>query len=392
MPEDSTQRPLRIALITTDDRQHYGQFERETPFFGTAVQALLDGFQGLPEVHVDVLCNVQRPVRSPKHLAPNIEYHSLVVPKIGWLRAGYLGCILAVRRKLRPLRPDIVHGEGTERDCGMCAAFSGFPNVVTIHGNIKAIANIYNNSFGSYYWMAAKLETLALRHTGGVFCNSAYTQALVAPRAKKVWRAPNALRSEFFSPLPAKESTCGTSFLNIGVVEPRKRQLELLAVGRRLHERGFKFEMQFAGFLPPGSDYTAQFTRELAQAQQAGYARHLGSLSTAQLIEAMDHAIALIHFPREEAFGLVVAEALARNLKLFGAACGGIVDIADGVDGAELVAPEDSAGLELALTQWLSSGCPPPRPSAPLMRQRYHPEVIARRHIEIYKELLATTH
>ena len=48
-------------------------------------------------------------------------------PKIGWLRTLYQGCVRATRRKLREIQPDIVHGQGTERDCAIGAVLSGFP-------------------------------------------------------------------------------------------------------------------------------------------------------------------------------------------------------------------------------------------------------------------------
>ena len=102
----------------------------------------------------------------------------------------------------------------------------------------------------------------------------------------------------------------------------------------------------------------------------------------------MDAASALVHFPGEEAFGLVAAEALARNLKLFAGATGGVVDIAAGIEGAELFSGQDWPGLEKSLARWLETGCPRPRTASAVMRQRYAPEVIARRHLEIYREVL----
>ena len=71
----------------------------------------------LPDVEVHVVSCTQQPMKSPIKLAENIFFHSLLVPKIGWLRTGYQGCIRAVRKKLRAIQPDIVHGQGTERDC-----------------------------------------------------------------------------------------------------------------------------------------------------------------------------------------------------------------------------------------------------------------------------------
>ena len=67
---------------------------------------------------------VQRPVWVPEKIGPNIFYHTEIVPKWGWMRGGYLGCIRSVRRQLQKIRPDIVHGQGTERFCAISAAFN----------------------------------------------------------------------------------------------------------------------------------------------------------------------------------------------------------------------------------------------------------------------------
>ena len=379
---------MRIVQLTTDSREHYGDYTNPNPGFGAAPEALLQGFALLPEVEIHVVSCVQQPLPSPEKIAPNVFYHSLVVPKLGWMRTFYQGCVSATRNKLREIRPDIVHGQGTERDCSLAAIRSGFPNVLTIHGNMKGVAQTYRARIGSFHWLATQLETFALKRADGVFCNSAYTEKLVAPRAKKTWRVPNALRLEFFTPPPQKKPADKPVLLNVGVVQPYKQQLELLAVAKNLHARGLKFEMQFAGLVTPDTEYGAAFLREMVAAEKAGYARRLGLLSSTQIIAAMDDAHALVHFPTEEAFGLVVAEALARNLKLFAGTTGGVVDIAGGVADAELFPAKDFAGLESALARWLTEGCPSRQSAAALMKARYHPEIIARRHLEIYREVL----
>jgi glycosyltransferase involved in cell wall biosynthesis len=176
--------------------------------------------------------------------------------------------------------------------------------------------------------------------------------------------------------------------LNAGVISGYKQQLEILAVARRLWERGLRFEMLFAGKFDAATNYGADFRQQMAGAGQAGYARYLGALEINELIAAFDGASALVHFPLEEAFGLVVAEALARNLKFFGAATGGVPDIATGVEGAELFSAGDWAALENSIARWIEAGCPRPANAAAVMRDRYHPLVIARRHLEIYREVL----
>jgi glycosyltransferase involved in cell wall biosynthesis len=379
---------MKIALLTTDNREHDKDYSATAPRFGTAPAALLQGFEQLPEVEVHVVSCLQQPVKSPEKIAANIFYHALHVPKSGWMRTLYSGCVRATRNQLRALGPDLVHGQGTERDCALAAVRCGFPNVLTIHGNMKAIAEIYRASFGSYHWLAAKLEDAALKRTAGVFCNSAYTEGLVSPRAQKTWRVPNALRQEFFEPSAARNPAALPILLNVGVVEPRKQQVELLALARRLHKDGLKFELQFVGAHTLGTDYGRLFRQRLAEAEAAGYARHLGLLSAMELRAAMDTASALVHFPTEEAFGLVVAEGLARNRKFFGANIGGVGEIAKNVEGAELFSAIDFTALQTAIKHWLGAGCPQPAQAAAAMRQRYHPLVIARRHLEIYREVL----
>jgi glycosyltransferase involved in cell wall biosynthesis len=175
----------------------------------------------------------------------------------------------------------------------------------------------------------------------------------------------------------------------VGVIGPGKRQLELLDVAQRLREQGLQFEFLFVGAAISENTYTKVFFEKLKPLEKAGFARHIGLQPVGELIKILDRAAAMVHFPPEESFGLVVAEALARNLKLFAARVGGIVDIASGVPDAELFERDDWSGLTSAIASWLRRGAPRPPQIAHLMRQRYHSDVIAARHIEIYREVLA---
>jgi len=98
-----------------------------------------------------------------------------------------------------------------------------------------------------------------------------------------------------------------------------------------------------------------------------------------------------VHFPAEEAFGMVVLEGLGRDLKFFGARLGGIVDIAQDIPGAELFAKDDWPALTAAIARWITRGHLRSIGTAALIRERYHPKSIASRHVEIYRELLAVS-
>ena len=381
---------MRIVQLTTDAREHYGDYGNPKPYFGAAPEALLQGFASLPEAEVHVVACTRREMQSPQKLADNIWYHSLLVPRLGWMRTFYQGCVRAVRSKLRAIQPHIVQGQGTERDCAVCAVFSGYPNVLTLHGNMAEMAKVLRAKPGSYYWFAAAFENFALRRTRGVFCNSLHTQESVKDRARRVWLVPNALRKEVFilppDPVPTKSSV----ILVVGVISIYKRQLELLNLAERLHNLGLRVQFRFIGQADATDAYAREFLVRIHRPGVEAYATYVGFKNLSALIEEYDQAVALVHAPTAESFGLVVAEAIGRNLKFFGTAVGGIPDIASGVEGADLFPEGDWDGLKEAIAGWVQAGCTRPKAAAQIMRQRYHPEVIAGRHLEIYREVLST--
>ena len=382
---------MKVAILTTDSRQHFAKYNDSTPSFGTAPTALLDGFASLPNLEVHILACTQQPTPSPAKLANNIWFHSLLVPKVGWLRTGYSGCIFALRKKLREIQPDIVHGQGTERDCGISAVFSGFPNVITIHGNMAELARIFHAHFASFHWWAAKLENFTLPRTSGVFCNSHYTQSLVSTRSKKTWLVPNPVRDSFFTPIIRNNLPSETpTLLVVGVICARKRQLELLRLFIQLRQQKTRFQVKFVGSCGADS-YGKAFLSLLNGQGHADWATWLSVLDESSLSRCMDESQVLVHFPLEESFGLVVAEALARGLKLFASKIGGICDIALGVPDAKLFEPEDWAGLSRGLSAWLEKPNLSSAQTQNLMKSRYHPKTIASRHLEIYRDVLSAS-
>src|SRR5947207_3834785 len=100
---------MRIVQLASDERQTFREYNKPDPYFMTAPEALFRGFARISDLEVHIVSCTQKPVRAPEKLAENIWFHSLHVPKWGWLRTGYLGCIRAVRRKVKEIQPDIVH-------------------------------------------------------------------------------------------------------------------------------------------------------------------------------------------------------------------------------------------------------------------------------------------
>ena len=386
----------KVALVTTDSREHFKDYANPNPYFGTAPAALLEGFKLLAEkveVHI-VSCLQKTPVSSPAKLAENIYYHALYVPNIGWLKTGYQGCIRAVRRKLREIRPDIVHGQGTERDCAISASLSGFPSVVTVHGVMRAIRELGGSRCVDYYWAASILESFALRRTNGVITISPYVDALVAPITPSTWFIPNALQP-FFLESSRAERTSKTipNLVNVGVISPRKRQLELLQHFSALRE-SIAFNVTFVGKSTPGCSYGERFEEMLhsVNARHGGFV-HQDFLSETEFLKLYDQSDAMVHFSSEESFGLTFAEALARNLPLFASDVGAIRQISAGIPECRTFAPHDFNGLIESLAFWIQGrSWKAARAAIPnhFIAERYHPSVIADKHLEVYREVIGS--
>ena len=330
---------LKIVQLTTDNRSHLQQFHLTTPQFGPAPEALFSGFAAFPdEVEVHIISCTRQPVQSPEKLADNIWFHSLPVPKIGWMRTGYQGCIRATRRRLKQIQPDLVHGQGSEGDAAICAALSGYPNVITLLGIMSEMVPLLRARPGSYYWIASLLESWSLRRTLGVLANSRFTREKVRARTRQTWLVANAVRETFFkTPLPStRPAKC--ILLNAGTVCSYKRQNELLEVAEQLHAEGVPFELHFLGSATRANAYGAKF---FARLENRPYLFHHGHKSTDEFIRELDSAAALVHVSAIESFGLVVAEALARNLKFIGFNTAGVADIVAKVEGAESFADGD---------------------------------------------------
>ncbi|MEI9863122.1 MAG: glycosyltransferase family 4 protein [Limisphaerales bacterium] len=324
---------LKVAMCVTDARRPGGLYDGPLPSLGNAPEALLQGFARLPDVEVHVISCMQQPVAAPEKIAPNIFYHSVLVPKIGWLRTGYQGCIRAARKKLRELQPDIVHGQGTERDCALNAIFSGFPNVLTLHGNMRLIAGINQVRPFSFYWLAARLEAFTLPRTRGVVCITNYTRNAVAGLAPKTWLVPNAVDETFFDVRPEINPAEPSVILFVGVVCQRKNQNAFIRALDSLAARK-KFRLVFLGVAAREEPYGREFFELL---RTRPWCEHRGFVDRTRLKEWLRGTTLLALPSLEDNCPMTVLEAAAAGVPVVAANVGGVPDlIEDGKNGFAL--------------------------------------------------------
>src|SRR6266436_6601494 len=341
---------MRIAILTTDNREHYKDYTNPVPHFGTAPEALLQGFALLPELEVHVVSCARARMKSPEKLAPNIIFHSLYVPKLGWMRTLFWGCIQAVRRKLKEIRPDLVHGQGTEGDCSISAVFSGYPNVLTIHGNMRLIAQVTRAKPFSFPWLAARLEALTIPRSLGVVCITNYTRQAVINLARRAWVVPNAVDPSFFSVSTARQTDGVPSILCVGLVCPLKNQNALIQALDPLAKR-HKFELVFLGNTLPGRAYDESF---LSLVRERSWCRYDGFANRDKLKEYLRRATLLALPSLEDNCPMVVLEAMAAGVPVVAAKVGGVPDLIEEGQTGMFFDPLDAESMRSAVDRALT--------------------------------------
>jgi glycosyltransferase involved in cell wall biosynthesis len=378
---------MRIALLTTDSREVLKDYGTRAPHFGTAPEALMQGFALVPEAEVHVVSCIRQPVIAPVRLAPNIFFHSLHVPKIGWMRTGYQGCIRAVRNKLKVIQPEIVHGQGTELDCALNAVFSGFPNVLTIHGNMRLIAKVNRARPFSFLWLAARLERLTIPRSSGVVCITPYTQQAVMDLARHTWVVPNAVDVSFFDVNAVPAPGTPARVVCVGHVCVRKNQNTFIRALDPLAAR-HKFELRFCGVANESDAYGREF---LSLVRARPWCVYHGLAQREELKAFLRQATMLVLPSLEDNCPMTVLEAMAAGVPVVAAQVGGLPDlIAEGKTGF-FCNPLEAASMAAAVEKVLvnpSAAAEVARQARQRARESFHPEVIARRHLEIYREVL----
>jgi glycosyltransferase involved in cell wall biosynthesis len=375
---------MKVALLTTDAREFFKDYSAPQPYFGTAPQALLQGFAKIPTVEVHVIACTKSPVAHTPKLGENVFFHSLLVPG-GWARTLYHRCVQAQRQKIWELRPDIVHGQGTERDCGLAAVRSGFPNIITIHGNQRAIAKVLNVPFFSFLTVQSMLESWTIRRTIGVLCLTRYMQEQVRGRTGRTWILPNAVDEKFFE----MQWTGQTSpyLLCVANIDPRKNQNFLIRALDPIAEK-HGMQVRFLGAAAEGHPYYEEFKALVAE---RSWCRYEGFKRGAELHSAMTNARMIVLPSLEENCPMAVLEGMAIGVPVVAARSGGTPDLIEDGHTALMFDPTDAEGVQRAVSRiWNDQSFASAVAASGKKRglEKHYPVRIAEKHIDIYRDAL----
>jgi glycosyltransferase involved in cell wall biosynthesis len=307
------------------------------------------------------------------------------VPPWAWFKTAYITNILAVRNCLSEIQPDLVHGQGTERDCAISAALSGYPNIITLHGNMRRLAALANAPPWSFAGLTALLESLAIRLSGGIICISTHTQSLVKPIASQSWLIPNAVDPSFHL-VPKEKETKNPVILLVGDLLPNKNQLAfLLAIAPIQQDLGFT--VRLLGKAQTDQLYAAEV---LLFASDHAWCKYGGHVDRETLAQLMSRSTLLALPSLEENLPMVILEAMAAGLPVAASRVGGITDLIAHQKTGMLFDPSDQESIRETIRSMLADP-ETTRQHAVRAREKsirdHLPQTIARLHLEVYRQV-----
>ncbi len=280
----------------------------------------------------------------------NLTIHYLRAPRLSGVATLYLTRIVRLRRLLRRLAPDVVHGQGTEKEMGLAAVTSGRPAVITVHGLLFEVVTVIRPGPLATIWINVLMERLTLRLARHVVCISEYARQRLAARTRaRLHLVPNPVSDRFFAPAdPAVRDVLlfvGNIYALKGVLElvevfeslaAENPTLKLVIIGKRLESRSNR-------------PYLAALDARI-QASDLANRIHFAGWQDEASIKAWHARTVLFIFPSHlENLPMSIAEALASGVPVIASDVGGIGEmVQNGINGY-LARPEDvSAFIALA--------------------------------------------
>ena len=349
----------RVAMVVIDTHEVAGEFigglQEPRPVVHPVIWSLARALAERKKVDLEVLyaCSARQ---QPSHHSKD-GVSCVAVPPFfrqkTFMGAAMLGRTIGLLGHLRRHPADLVHGQGTEREAGLVAAFAGIPSLLTLHGNFSEISKIFRGPPWGYYSLAAFLEKAVLRKVGGIICISEYVRKITARYNKPQFLIPNALRPEFLREPSGRDRTRPPRVLYMGTFDSRKRPDLVLQICELAWRAGAVFVLGFYGGSGFGKDYQDRFRAFCRPHVDAGRVFFGGFTQEPWKVWAT--AAVGISASQEESFGMNILEALGTGTPVIAPRVGGAIDIVRNGECGYLYDPENLEAPAQALGQLLGN-------------------------------------
>ncbi|NLF29738.1 MAG: glycosyltransferase family 4 protein [Planctomycetes bacterium] len=286
-------------------------------------------------------------------------------------------------RHLDDLRPDLLHCHETY---GLAMGGRKLPHVFTVHGfdHANVVADMAPH-WRVRSWLWRCVERWGLKRQQHVISITPYVRRMIEGRTRaEIHDIENPIDPCFFDVRPRPRPG---RILCVGWINERKNTLgsvkALAAVAPSIPQA----HLVLAG-VEQDPAYRRRVEEAIDEAGLAGRVEFLGHIGHAALPAELAQAEAFLLPSRQENSPMAIAEAMAVGVPVIAAnRCGMPYMVEEGSTGF-LVDPEDTAMIADRLTRLLTDGglrsdmAAAGRQAA---RQRFHPDLIAQRTVEVYR-------
>jgi glycosyltransferase involved in cell wall biosynthesis len=379
--------PLRVALVgeypIAEDAIHAGGIQSVT-------HGLAHALARRDDVECHVVC-ATRGMPSLERRVGRLHVHFVPRPPLPYLATCRLHDVPRLVRRIRALRPDIVHGQGQDRH-GLAAVRCRLPAVVTPHGVLFVESRLLKHHALDCVGAVRKhlldrTERETFRRASDMIIISRYLPdiygALLTARAHFV---ENPIDPAFFEITRAPEPG---RLLFAGTIVARKQVPDLIAALALRPEPGL--HLRIAG---PLSDPASVARVREAIAARGFEARVTltGPLSQAQLLEEYARAEMLLLSSREETAPQVIAQAMACGLPVVAARSGGVPYMVREGETALLFPVGDAAACAARILELHTSSALREAVASRgriEAQRRFHPDAVAEQTVAVYRQVLA---
>jgi len=338
---------VRVAILA-DFPLHvipeFGEGFRPTGHYATWLPQLCEAFADYPELDAHWIVMNSRVGNSREVRWKNQTFHVLATTSSRRASTLFARDRKAIADCLAKIKPELVHGWGTEDVYAWATVRSGFPNIVSMQGILTDY--VLRNRMHPRVYLQALLEMYVLRKADVITTESAWGRDIVLRRAPRA-------RVELV------EYGVLNRFLEIAW-KPDSQKPVAIFVGSIIARKGIQDAV--AAFCDPSLAHAELWIvggdggkwEAGLRAKSTPNIRWLGRLPSDKVADLLSRAWCLVLPTRADTSPNVVKEARVIGLPVISTPCGGQTTyIQDGENGF-LVQPGDVSGLTKALGKTLS--------------------------------------
>lgn len=296
--------------------------------------------------------------------------------------------------RLAIIRPHVIHSQEAAADAYV-ALRSGYPTIITVHG-IRNEDRKYSRSWGQrmrFFIDGVLTERKVIGRTRYLIAISQYVIRYFADRFRSDLRCffiPNPVDEKF---LELNDTASQPLVLFAGRVTPLKRVLDLVQAFTPVVRQIPAAQLHIAGECQTDATYVESIRETVQRAGLENHVQLLGELDQDKLLQEYASCSLLVLPSAQENSPMVVAQAMAASKPVVATRVGGVAEMV-GENGARgLLVPVGAvdrlAEAILSLLQDPGQREQMGQAGRKFAQQNYHPEAVATRTAEVYREVVA---